>query len=490
MTVLESVTRFLSGRRSGTRRNEIRRVERFSSSASFDADPNTGCIIEKRIVEPLTKCDVLVVGGGPAGLCAALGAKRASRELDVVILERFGCYGGVITHVGMETVGWYRYAGTDDTEGIGREMERLAQNLGASQQWPYNDSHCLDTERFKCIADDLLTKEKVRCYLHCLVVDAILVDGKIAGVVTESKSGRKAVLAKRVVDCTGDADVAHRAGCEYSTVSPDRALGVSLVLNACGVNVPKFKQFTESNCKTYDDWNATPGWEQETSGKENGLKTPYLDLGGDIGGSWSGLSTDTGEATNLNLVHLKGYDATNVEHLTKAEMEGRAGALEAITRLRDTVPGFEKARLRNLAMTLGVRDTRKIKGIYDLTAHDVTRQARFDDAIGVFPEFVDGYNVLLLPTTGRAFELPYRALVPPKINNLIVAGRCVSGDSVSHAATRNMMCCCVTGQAAGVAAATSLRLGLHTHDLKGPLVQAIQAALQDQGAKVKAGERR
>jgi hypothetical protein len=121
------------------------------------------------------------------------------------------------------------------------------------------------------------------------------------------------------------------------------------------------------------------------------------------------------------------------------------------------MPGCEDATLRNFGMTLGIRDTRKIDALYNLTEHDVREQARFDDSIGIFPEFIDGYGVLILPTTGRYFEVPYRALVPKGVGNLVVAGRCIGGDRISHAAVRSMMCCTVSGQGAGVAAAVSIR---------------------------------
>ena len=108
-------------------------------------------------------------------------------------------------------------------------------------------------------------------------------------------------------------------------------------------------------------------------------------------------------------------------------------------------------------MTLGVRDTRKIDALYNLTGTDVREQARFEDAIGIFPEFIDGYGILILPTTGRYWHVPYRALVPKGVGNLLVAGRCIGGDKISHASARNMMCCAVSGQGAGVAAAVSLQ---------------------------------
>lgn len=103
---------------------------------------------------------MLVVGGGPSGLSAALGAKRAGA--DVILMEKFGCFGGVITTVGMETLAWYRYEGCIDTEGVGIEMERLAASMGGTVKWPYNDSECLDADFFKVVADHLVTNAGIR----------------------------------------------------------------------------------------------------------------------------------------------------------------------------------------------------------------------------------------------------------------------------------------------------------------------------------------
>merc|ERR550537_211241 len=143
------------------------------------------------------------------------------------------------------------------------------------------------------------------------------------------------------------------------------------------------------------------------------------------------------------------------------------------------VPGFENAKLRNFAMAVGVRDSRKIIGKYNLTGEDVCNQARFDDAVGIFPEFVDGYNILILPTSGRFFQVPYSCMIPEiGASNLLVAGRCVAGDRVSHAAMRNMMACTVTGQGAGVAAAISLRHNVHTNEID---ISLVQEELRKQG---------
>jgi hypothetical protein len=131
-------------------------------------------------------------------------------------------------------------------------------------------------------------------------------------------------------------------------------------------------------------------------------------------------------------------------------------------------------------MTLGIRDTRKIDALYNLTGADVRGEARFDDAVGIFPEFVDGYGILILPTTGRYWHLPYRALVPKGIQNLLVAGRCIGGDPISHASARNMMCCAVSGQGAGIAAAVSLQRDEPFDRLD---ISAVQKELSRQGAR-------
>ncbi len=174
-----------------------------------------------------------------------------------------------------------------------------------------------------------------------------------------------------------------------------------------------------------------------------------------IGGTWGAIS-DQGDLTYLNLIHLEGIDGTDVQSLAKGEIEGRRQAMYAAEAIRRFTPGAENAKLRNFGMTIGIRDTRKIDAHYNLTASDVREQGRFDDSVGIFPEFIDGYGILILPTTGRYFQVPYRSMLSKKIKNLLVTGRSIGGDRDSHAAVRNMMCCTVAGQGAGVAAAVSV----------------------------------
>jgi hypothetical protein len=183
----------------------------------------------------------------------------------------------------------------------------------------------------------------------------------------------------------------------------------------------------------------------------------------------------------MNAIHIPAVDATDVWDLTKAEIEGRQQVMWAVAALKKYTPGFARARLRTMGASLGVRESRKIIGCYDLTEHDVLNQARFEDSIGIFPEFLDGNDIAIMPSTGRYFQVPYGVVLPQKVENLLVAGRCVAGDKVSHAATRQMMCCALTGQGAGIAAAVSIRSGATCREVD---IAQVQKSLTRQGVRI------
>ena len=445
-----------------------------------------------RAIEVVGETDVLVVGSGPGGLAAALASARAGAQ--TMLLDRHGCFGGNITQVGVEGFAWYRHPGTVDSEGIGIEFEQRAKAMGAATPEPQSVSYALDAEMFKYVADVLVEEAKVHPLLHRLFVAPIIAEGAIRGVITESKSGREAILAKRVIDATGDADVAARSGAPTRKTPREQMMSASVMFSMTGVNKRRFIDQIKSDPQTYRDWSGNGEWNIETSGKEDEMFSPFLRkpfqqavaagvLPGNlntIAGTWGSIS-DQGDLTYLNLVHLPNVDGTDASDLTNGEIEGRRQAILAVEALRRFMPGCEGAKLRNFGMTLGIRDTRKIDALYNMTDADVRQQGRFEDSVGIFPEFVDGYGILLLPTTGRYFQIPYRALIPKDIAGLIVAGRCIGGDKVSHAATRNMMCCAVSGQGAGVAAAVSVRTDRSFQSLD---VGQVQAELRRQGARI------
>ena len=449
-------------------------------------------IVEKEKQTPVwDTVDVLVVGSGPGGLAAAIAAARAG--VKTVLVERYGCFGGNLTATGVESLAWYRHEKTIDTEGIGIEFETRAVEMGAAAPEPQSDSHALNTELFKHVADVLVTEAGVIPVLHCYGVEPVVEGDEVKGVITESKSGREAILAKVVIDATGDADIAHKAGAPCTLMPLKDRQAVTLVFNCCGVDKQRFMEYIKEDPATYNDWGED--WAQQTSGLENDMFSPYFEMQFnqaindkiiersefDLCGSWSTV-TDDGQATYLNLVHLRDVDITDCRDLTRAEISGRAEVLEAIKAMNHTIPGWEKARLRNYAMTLGTRESRKIVGVYDIKGEDVMEEGRFEDSIGIFPEFVDGFGILRLPVTGRYFQVPYGSILPKRMENLLVAGRAISGDQISHAATRNMMCCAVSGQGAGAAAATAVKEGTTVRKVS---VSAIQKTLADQGVRCK-----
>jgi len=464
----------------------------------------------QRKVPIMAETDVLVVGGGPAGLSAALSSVREG--VSTMLIERYGCFGGNITQCLLGTIAWYRYAETVEAGGIGLEFEKRAKDMGGSINKFNKDIlttemgeflekkgllvngnptyEILDTEMFKYVADTMVQEANIVPLLHCTAVDVVKEDKKLIGIIIESKSGRQAIMAKRIIDATGDADIAHYAGAQYRKDPKNKLQEVTVNFSCSGVDIKKFysyyikKVLERPGLFAYLKQSRELFFMDEISCLlepisyiKSGNKFPE-DI--NIKSFWSQYA-EAGDINSFNGIHINGIDCTNVWDLTKAEIEGRKRIIRAIKTLRKRVPGFEKARLKTIGASLGTRESRKIIGEYNLTEFDVKNQARFKDTIGICPEFIDGYGNIILPTTGRYFHVPYGIILPLEVDNLLVAGRCVAGDKFSHAATRQMVCCSITGQGAGVAAAESIKEKVTCRQVD---ILKVQNALKKQGVRI------
>lgn len=458
-----------------------------TSEKEFYAEP-------ERWIPVLARTDVLVVGGGPAGVAAALAAARQGAK--TMLIERFGCFGGMMTTAGVESIAWWRHENTVDAGGIAREFEERAKAAGASAPEPQSVSQAINAELFKVVLDEMVEEAGITKILHIMAVGTVMEGGATAGVITESKSGRGLIMAKAVIDCTGDADIAAFCGAPFEKPERDEVMSVTTVFNCSNVDREKFLADVATTRPRYGDWGAdeeNKNWSYDVHESCRDMFSPYLgkvfakgkaagfvpkDV--TLGGSWSTI-TPHGDANYMNVVSMTKIDCTDVFDLTRAEIEGRKQALFALETLRRFQPGFENAVLKNFGMTLGTRESRHIVGRTRLSEDDICNQGRHADSIGVFPEFIDGNGMLKLPLEPRYFQIPYGALVPQWVDSLLVCGRAIDADKFAYATIRNMGACIVTGQGAGVAAALAVRDGVRVAEVD---IATVQKCLKRQDVRV------
>lgn len=465
----------------------------------------------ERYIPILAETDVLVVGSGPSGVAAALASSRAGAK--TMLVERYGFFGGVITQSMIGSFSWYRINDkVVDVGGIGRELEERAVEMGATYRENMKKAcentklietsagkkfidktinpnwERLDTELYKYVIDTMIKESNITPLLHCLVADVIMEGNEIKGVITESKSGRQAIFAKRVIDASGDGDIAFHAGVPFYKIPKGEMEGVTVNFGCRDVDIEKYLTYRSENPTSISDWNYKSG-EKEKTIETDFMVKPFIQAkeAGEFPKNlhiecYPGSFTEFKEILTMDPLFMRYCDATDVWELTNAELEGRERALQIIKIFNKYVPGFENAKLRNFGHSLGIRETRIFDCMYNMTEHDVLNEARFDDSIGIFPEFLDGYDYAIMPTTGRYMHLPYRMILPKGIENLYITGRCVGGDKNSHAALRQMMCCITTGQGAGVAAAVSLKDNVATGDVD---ISKVQDILEKLNARVK-----
>jgi hypothetical protein len=443
-----------------------------------------------RTVPVRQQVDILVVGGGPAGIIAALAAAESGRS--VAIVESRSFVGGNLT-IGLPVLGFLGQQGNQIIAGLPQLfIDRLAARGGASEHRPcplHMSITLVEPEAVKTVALDMLTERGVQVLLYTFCCGVVMDGQRLRGIITESKAGREAILADVVIDCSGDADVAYRAGvpCEKG----DAAGGMqppTLMFCLAGVDTEKLRTSIASEPRTYlTDFIPAEYFGQNRQFIVVGLRQLLLQARAD------GLKIPTertiiitglrsGEAW-INMTRVKGVDGTDPRSLAHGEIEARRQIDDIQNYLIRYVPGFENAWFAKAAPFLGIRETRRIIGHYVMTRDDILGCARFADAVAVASYPLDLHhphdNDCTLEWCGDCYDIPYRSLLPLQVANLLVAGRSISSTHEAMSAIRVMAPCMAMGEAAGRAAAIAVAAGVAPDRID---VARLRAELRAAGA--------
>jgi hypothetical protein len=396
--------------------------------------------------------DVIVVGGGPAGFAAALSSVRNGAK--TMIIERFPFFGGTATASLMTNINGYRNQvkpdGLQTSKGISEEVilrlkemnglgrSSYAQEEYATEKGKLSYSYAIDSEKTKYLLTKMLYDEGASILFHTIFVDSILEGNNIVGIIIENKSGRQALFGKVIIDASGDADVAYKAGVPYwqADVKKDKHL---------------------ANCLMY----RVGGFDPKNIDKIRGPVTKNSIL------YW-------GPASDL--------DVTNADNLTKSEIETRLGVFEHFKKQQGrSSPFLDDASIIETAPLLGIRQTRFINGLYKTTAEDAIEGRKFNDSISMSACPIINYYGYRRYLEHEGYEIPYRCLLPQKVEGLLVAGRCISSDQQSYESFRAMAPTMCLGEAAGTAAALCVKSQKSPKEID---VKMLRNQLIKQGAEI------
>ncbi|MBN2133217.1 MAG: FAD-dependent oxidoreductase [Sedimentisphaerales bacterium] len=399
------------------------------ASGTRQAGGAPATLIDGKVIQPrrelpvLDETDVLVVGGGPAGVVAAIAAKRAGAK--VTLVERYGHFGGLWTGgLVLLVIGHIVKGGKQVCQGIGEEIMRRLDKLdgGIINRRP-GVNPTADAEAVKYVMVEMIEEAGVKVFLHCWGVDAVVAGRTVRGVVFESKSGRQAVLARTVIDATGDGDIFAAAGAEFE----HRSHNVGLVSR-----IGKLDRV---------DRDKAAGAPKP---KRLGSPTPV---------------------SGVNWVNMRGpeVDGLDIATLTRMEMNHRKFIWNHMQKTRQA-PGYENVYLVETAPQLGVRITRVLHGLKTITLADLKAGTKFADVVGVGGSDNGSHG---------PWQIPYGSLVPAEVDNVLAAGRCVSAEIRMADLVRLIPNCFVTGHAAGVAAAVAVQNRCRPRDVDVAKVQKI-----------------
>lgn len=433
-----------------------------------------------RDTEIFGEFDVVVLGGGPAGIASATAAAQAGAS--TLLVEHYGFLGGMGTAAGVTNFcGLHANVHGEIRQvvnGVADQLLRRMRALGG-----LNEPHVLfggkiaaqayDNAAFKVAADGLVTDSGAQLLFHARACGVIMRSpSEIEALLIETKSGRRAVVGKIYIDCSGDGDLAAQAGAPFEKGTDGHSmLYPSTMFRVNGVDP----------ARAGDAWNHFGRWmeEAERSGRIFPRKTPIIR-------PQKNPMEWRANVTQLANPDGSPVDCTDAKQLSWAEVEGRRQIVDFFQFLRESAPGFEKAYILEIAPQVGVRETRRVLGEYQLTEDDVLTCASFADTVGVNGWMVEAHvsgDVVFkwqdIPHCRGFNHLPYRMIVPQRLDNLLVAGRCASMTHMGQSAARVSGACFVMGQAAGTAAALSLTDQVAPRLLE---VAKLQQSLEKAGA--------
>jgi hypothetical protein len=430
-----------------------------------------------REVNLFKEADVVVVGGGPAGIAAAVAAGRNGAR--TVLLERYGHLGGLSTG-GLVTIIMPMSDGTDRPQiagicqeivdrldAIGAAVHPRMADLGSSDpklvEYWRNYSFCviegkitlsvfMDPEMLKCVLNDMAEEAGVKLLLHSWVVRALVEKDEVKGIIFESKSGRQAVLGKVIIDTSGDGDVFASAGAPFEqTINPEmRSSKLALVFRIGNIDLKKYLDFKKSET-------------QRHGGLMHELES--------LGGFTMFLRTSREDMLWVNN-NIPGLNPLDVNDLTWLEVDGRKRMRITHDFLKKHMPGFENSFIVDTASQIGVRSSRRLSGEHVLTQQEIFSGVVFPDTVAMGPDF--RHNV---SAEHPHWCVPYRSLLPRQVKNLLVAGRCFSSDPVANDLLAPIQFCFAMGQAAGTAAALAARGNISPAQVD---VRELQARLSKQ----------
>ena len=427
--------------------------------------------------------DVLVAGGGPAGLSAGFAAaKQGARTL---IIEQFNCLGGIATAGGHGHVCLYSSWG-DRTRVVGGPIYDMGVRCAEIGYGVINNSNAdFEVEGMKLALEMMAEETGVKLLYHTFYCDTIVEDGRAVGAIVQNKNGRGIIKAKRIIDATGDGDAAARAGCDFDIGDEETGLcqPMTLMFTIGGVDYEKVIAFKKTLGHENREFQSV--WKKA---QDAGDMRPFQSR---IMGWWH--TPTRPDFVGVNFTHITRVSAIDAWDLTRATIEGRKQAYESIDVYRKYVPGMENCYMVSTPNVIGTRESRRIKGKYTITKEDVMGRASFDDSIGYGSFFIDIHNTEGIgmdkktwrPDVGFRYQIPYRIMVPKTVDNILVAGRCVSASHEALGSLRVMPQCGVMGHAAGLAAVLSIKKDVSPANVD---IKELQSSIRSDGGIVDEGD--